>query len=236
MSIDAAAWPIAWLAGVLSIVSPCVWPLVPVVMASASDRGRMGPIWLGLGLSLAFAISGTFLTFILIGLGLDPDAFRPIAAVLLVMVGLLLVFKSAGDWLALRLSGFVGRFKIGNGHDNGRLGQLGVGLLLGLVWLPCVGPTLGAAIALASVGQDFTQAFLVMLAFGVGTSTALIAASFATSAALSALRPGLLRNAAWIKSALGLVLVVLGLMVLTGLDKRLETFVLPYLPDVAVSL
>lgn len=235
MSIDWAALPIAWLAGVLGIVSPCVWPLVPIVMASAVERSRFGPLMLALGLSLAFALSGTFLTFALIALGLNPDAYRPIAAIVLVLVGLVLVIKPLGLCLNNALSRFSARFN-GLQVSSERFGQFGVGMLLGLVWLPCVGPTLGAAIALASVGQDFAQAFVVMLAFGLGTSMALLVAGLASARVLSAWRPGILNNAVRVKTALGLVLLVLGLIVLTGWDKQLEAWVLPFLPDMAFSM
>ncbi len=235
MSIDWAALPIAWLAGVLGIVSPCVWPLVPIVMASAAERSRFGPLMLALGLSLAFALSGTFLTFALIALGLNPDAYRPIAAIVLILVALALVIKPLGFYLNNALSRFSARFNGLHGSSE-RFGQFGVGMLLGLVWLPCVGPTLGAAIALASVGQDFAQAFVVMLAFGLGTSMALLVAGLASARVLSAWRPGILNNAARVKTTLGWVLLILGLVVLTGWDKKLEAWVLPFLPDIAFSM
>jgi cytochrome c-type biogenesis protein len=231
MPIDPSSLALAWLAGVVGILSPCVWPLVPVVMASAADTGRTGPLFLGLGLSVSFAVAGTFLTFALIALGLDPDAFRPIAALLLVLVGLLLLIKPLGDAVSLRLSQLSGRLNIGTGQADGRYGQFGIGALLGLVWLPCVGPTLGAAIALASVGQDFGQAFAVMAAFGLGTSMALLVTGSLSTRALQAIRPGLMVQAARLKSVLGLLLLILGLMVLTGIDKQLEILALNYLPE-----
>ena len=236
MPIDLAALPIAWLAGVLSIASPCVWPLVPIVMASAADNGRSGPIFLSLGLSIAFAVAGVFLTYLLISLGLDAEQFRVFAAGMLVIVGLVLLIKPLSDWISLQLSKFGSRLHVSNVQANSSIGQFGVGVLLGLVWLPCVGPTLGAAIALASIGQDLGKAFIVMFAFGLGTAMALSAVALLSSRFLTALRPGILTNAVLIKKALGLLLLLLGLMVLTGIDKQLEILAVRYLPDWAVSL
>jgi len=153
VSLELASVPLAFIAGVLSILSPCVWPLVPIVMTSAAGKGRMGPLYLALGLSTAFALAGGILTFLLLNAGLNPDAFRWFAAGLLVIVGLTLVIKPLADWLSLRLSILSSRLNIGNHEATTSIGQFGVGMLLGLVWLPCVGPTLGAAIALASVGS-----------------------------------------------------------------------------------
>lgn len=236
MSLELASVPVAWLAGVLSILSPCVWPLVPIVMTSAAGKGWWGPLYLALGLSLAFAFAGGLLTFILLNAGLSPDAFRSVAAVLLVLVGLILVIKPLSDWVSLRLSILSARWNLGQQDSASAVGQFGVGLLLGLVWLPCVGPTLGAAIALASVGQDMGVAFIIMLAFGAGTASALLAAAALSGKLLSTWRPHIFDHVAKAKLVLGWLLLLLGLMVLTGVDKILETYALQYLPDWTTSL
>ena len=236
MSLELASVPLAFIAGVLSILSPCVWPLVPIVMTSAAGKGRMGPLYLALGLSTAFALAGGILTFLLLNAGLNPDAFRWFAAGLLVIVGLTLVIKPLADWLSLRLSILSSRLNIGNHEATTSIGQFGVGMLLGLVWLPCVGPTLGAAIALASVGQDMGIAFIIMFTFGFGTASALIVAAMISGKILNSWRPNVFDNAAIIKYVLGWLLVLLGMMVFLGIDKILETFAVQYLPDWAISL
>lgn len=235
MTLEAASIPLAALAGALSILSPCVWPLVPVVMTSAAISGRSGPWFLALGLSSAFAVAGTVMTLLLLNLGLNPDAFRGVAAALLVLVGITLVSSSLSDWLSARLSRLTSGFQ-GGGQAPSAAGQFGVGALLGLVWLPCVGPTLGAAIALASVGQNMAMAFLVMFVFGISTSVVLMVTGLASAQLVSRLRPGLLQAASRGKQALGGMLLLLGVMVLTGLDKRLETFALGVLPDWATGI
>jgi len=236
MSLELASIPLALIAGVLSIVSPCVWPLVPIVMASAADKGSSGPIYLALGLSSAFAVAGSLLTFLLLNAGLNPDAFRGFAAVLLVVIGLILMVKPLADWISLHLSLLSSKMNVGNSNASSTVGQFGVGMLLGLVWLPCVGPTLGAAIALASVGQDMGIAFFTMFAFGLGTASALLVAALLSGKLLGMLRPGLFANVARAKMMLGALLLLLGLLVLTGFDKALETYALQYLPDWALSL
>lgn len=235
MSLELASIPLAAAAGALSILSPCVWPLVPIVMASASSGARHGALYLALGLSASFAIAGTLLSFVLISLGLDPELFRYVAAGLLIVVGATLLIKKLGDWLTLRLSLLTSRFNTGSGSSSA-LGQFGVGALLGLVWLPCVGPTLGAAIALASIGQNMGVAFLIMLAFGIGTAAVLLIAGIASGKALKHMQPKLLKNASTVKKVLGALLLGLGLLVLTGADKILESYALGILPDWAISL
>lgn len=231
MTLELASFPLAFAAGALSILSPCVWPLVPVVMSSASTGGRWGPVYLALGLSVSFAVAGTLLSFILVSLGLDPEIFRYVAAVLLLVVAVTLLVPPVGD----RVSGWLARLGPRSGAGPSKsvsgAGQFGVGALLGLVWLPCVGPTLGAAIALASMGQSMLTAFVVMAAFGAGTALVLLAAGRLSGSLLSKWRPTTMAGAATGKKILGVTLGVLGLLVLTGVDKYLEALAVGLLPD-----
>jgi len=236
MSLEIASIPLAYIAGVLGIVSPCVWPLVPIVMTSAAGKGRTGPIFLAFGLSSAFAIAGSVLTYLLINAGLNPDAFREVAAVLLVAIGLILIIKPASDWIGLQLSLLSSKLNIGSPEAHSASGQFVVGMLLGLVWLPCVGPTLGAAIALAAVGKNMLMAFFTMLAFGLGTASALLVAAFLSGQLLRIWRPQLMANVGKAKIMLGVLLLLLGMLVLTEFDKALETYSLEYLPDWSLSL
>ena len=236
MSLELASIPLAYVAGVLSILSPCVWPLVPIVMSSAASQGKWGSVYLALGLSLAFALAGSLLAYVFLAIGLNPDALRLLAALLLLLIGAILIFAPLADWVSLKLSRLSGRLNLGSPESASALGQFGVGLLLGLVWLPCVGPTLGAAIALASMGQNMIMAFVVMFTFGIGTVSALMLAALASDRLLNRLRPGIMNNVGQGKKLLGILLLCLGLMVLTGVDKILETWALRVLPDWAISL
>lgn len=236
MALELGAIPLAALAGVLGVISPCVWPLVPVVMSSAGVGGRRGPWLLALGLGLSFALGGTLLTFLLLRAGLDPVLYRGVSAVLLVAVALTLLVKPLGDALANGLSLVSGRLPGGGARETGGAsGQFIVGGLLGLVWLPCVGPTLGAAIALASAGQDMGLAFLVMLAFGLATAGTVLVGGLLSAKAMNRWRPGLLANAVRAKQVLGALLLALGVAVLLGWDKWLEAAALAVLPDWALG-
>jgi len=231
MTLELAAIPLAFLSGILGVLSPCVWPLVPVVTSSAATGGRSGPYYLAGGLSLSFAVAGTGVTWLLVSTGLDPELFRYIAAGMMVLVALVLLVRTVGDWMALRLSSLTGRFRIGAGREAvSAPGQFGIGALLGFVWLPCVGPTLGAAIALASLGQSFAMAFVVMLAYGIGTAGVLLGAGVVSGRVLARWRPGVTTGAHWGKKLLGGTLLLLGLLVFTGVDKVLEAFAVDLLP------
>lgn len=236
MTLELTAIPLAFIAGILGIMSPCVWPLVPVVMSSAATSGRSGPLFLALGLATAFALAGTLLTFIMLNLGLHPDVLRYLAATMLILVALILLIKPLENWISFRLSLLSSRFNAGGTSAGSSIGQFGVGALLGLVWLPCVGPTLGAAIALASMGESMGTAFAVMFSFGSGTAAVLLFAGLVSGHLLNRWRPGILENATRGKKLLGVLLLMLGILVMTGLDKVLETWALNLLPAWAINL
>jgi cytochrome c-type biogenesis protein len=236
VNLELASITLAGAAGALSILSPCVWPLVPAVMSAAATGGRAGPWYLGLGLALSFAIAGTLLSFLLLSLALDPQVLRPLAAGLLVVIGIALVVPAAGEWLTNRLSRLTAGANFAGFTTSRPAGQFLVGALLGLVWLPCVGPTLGAAIALASLGEELATAFVIMLAFGVGTASVLLMAGFASTRALGRWRSGILGGAERGKKVLGFTLLLLATLVFTGLDKVLEAMALQILPDWAMSI
>ncbi len=236
MTLELASLPLAAAAGALGILSPCVWPLVPVVMSSAVGAGRAGPWLLATGLSLSFAMAGTLLTLLLVGTGLDPELFRYVAGALLVVLGLVLVWRRLGERVSAVLSRLSGRMGAPGAAAATGWGQFGVGALLGVVWLPCVGPTLGAAIGLASIGQSVGLAFVTMLAYGLGTGAVLLAAGIVSRRALARWRPRLLSRADRARRWLGGTLLVLGVLVLSGLDKQLEALAVSFVPDWAFAL
>lgn len=231
MAIEFVSLPLALMAGVLSILSPCVWPLVPIVMASSSNSGKKGQLALALGLSVAFALAGGVLTFILFSLGLSPEVLRWFGAVMLVLMGVSLLLPKVANWLSLVLTKLTPEQQTQHSEQNGVFNQFMIGMMLGLVWLPCVGPTLGAAIALASLGQDLLMASSVLFLFGLGTASALIITSIISTSVLQKFRPNVFSNVEKLKKLLGIMLLILAIMVITGFDKTLETIALNYLPS-----
>ena len=171
--MTAGALGLAFLAGVLTVLSPCVLPLLPIVLGAAASQHRLGPLALAGGLALSFTAIGLFVATIGFAAGLDTGVFRTVSAVLLIGVGLVLLVPRLQEQFALAaapVSNWAGGYA-DNFTPGGLGGQFGLGLLLGAVWSPCVGPTLGAASVLAAKGENLPQVALTMLAFGVGAGS-----------------------------------------------------------------
>jgi len=223
--MSVATLGLALLAGMLSVLSPCVLPLLPIVLGTAASAHRLGPLALAAGLTISFTAIGLFVATIGFAAGLDTGVFRTISAILLIGVGLVLLVPKLQEQFALAaapVSNWAGSYT-DNFTPGGLAGQFGLGLLLGAVWSPCVGPTLGAASVLAAKGEDLGQVALTMLAFGIGAALPLMLLGFVSREAMMRWRGRLLETGSLGKTLLGVLLVAVGLLVATNLDKRLET-------------
>jgi cytochrome c biogenesis protein CcdA len=208
-------------------------PLVPVLIASAVNAHRWGALALGTGLAASFAIIGIFLATAGASLGLDPDTLRNAGAVILAIFGLILLVPKLQEMFATATGSLSnsGNDLLARVTFEGLTGQFLVGLLLGVVWSPCVGPTLGAATTLASQGRDLSQIGLLMLIFGIGAAAPLVLLGSLSRASLTKMRGRLVHAGKVGKQVLGLVMLGLSILIFTGLDKTLEGWILDRTPD-----
>lgn len=224
---------LAYAAGALTILSPCVLPLVPIVLGSAAQRHRFGPLALATGLVISFSLTGFALATVGEAAGIDSDTVRLIGAIVLILIGLALIipyFQRLSERLASPLAGWAGERQAGL-EKYGLWGQAGIGALLGLVWSPCVGPTLGAATILASQGQNLAGVAIVMAAFGLGIASVLLVLALAARSVLAKWRGKLMNAGNSGKKALGVLVMAVGLLIITGTDRLVEGAILTASPD-----
>jgi cytochrome c-type biogenesis protein len=233
MNFGLGTYALGLLAGALSILSPCVLPLVPVLIGAAVNAHRWGAVALGVGLALSFTMVGIFAATLGASLGLDPDTFRTVGAVILAVFGLILLVPRLQDGFA-RAAGALsnsGNQLLGRITLQGLTGQFVIGALLGIVWSPCVGPTLGAATTLASQGRDLAHISLLMLIFGIGAAAPLVMLGSLSRSSLMKVRGRLLSTGKYGKQLFGFVMLVLGILIATGVDKSVESWILDRSPD-----
>ncbi|MCP5155127.1 MAG: cytochrome c biogenesis protein CcdA [Ectothiorhodospiraceae bacterium] len=232
----------AYLAGVLTLINPCVLPLLPITLAAALQSSRLGPLALAAGLTVTFAVVGLTVTAFGPLLGLDDRTVARVAAALMVGFGLLLLLPRGQLLLARLASPLADRANQGIARvaGDGLGAQFLVGALLGAVWSPCIGPTLGGAIGLAASGDGLPEAGATMLVFGLGVSSVLVALAYGSREVLGARRARMQRWMPWAKPLLGATLAVVGVAMLLGVDKRIEVWLLDVLPvwlqDLSVAI
>ena len=229
---------LSYAAGGLSTLSPCVLPLLPIVLFGVLEKHAWGPVALAAGLATSFALLGTLIASVGFNIGLDPATLRYAIAVLMLVMGVVLLVPA----LQGRLAAFAapvatgGQTLLDRIQPSGLGGQFVLGGLLGAIWSPCSGPTLGAAIGLAAQGDSVIKAAAVMAVFGLGAATPILALAYGSRQAIFARRNLLARTSRIAKPGVGAGVAFVGAFVLTGLDKIVETSLTNAMPDWLTTL
>ncbi len=233
MDLSLTTLGLAFLAGLVTTLSPCVLPILPMIASAAAGRSALGLVALAAGLASAFTVVGVALASGGHLLGIEEDTLRTAAGLLMLVLGAVLLSSRMQDGfarIATRLGnrGYGALQHIRSDHPAA---QFAVGGLMGVAWTPCVGPTLGAAIALAAGGEGIASATVVMLCFSVAAVVPLTAAGLLSRGAFMRNRERLAQAGRWGRIAMGVSLLLVGALVLSGYDKLLETWLLELAPD-----
>src|SRR5262249_47719149 len=226
---------LGFAAGALGSLSPCVLPLLPLVVAGAVERHRLGPLVLAAGLAASATVVGFAVA--LLGFSLDRDILRLVAGALLLLVGAVLVVARLCVAVARAATPIAGGAAalLNRLGPRGLGGQLVVGALLGALWTPCGGPTLGGAIGLAAQRRSLGAAAAVMAAYSIGAIAPVLALAYGSRRLVA--RPERLASITRLgKPALGALLLLFGMLSVTGADKILETRLLDVMPAWLVDL
>jgi cytochrome c biogenesis protein CcdA len=224
-------------AGVLTVLSPCVFPVLPFVVGSGAQRHRFAPVAVVTGLVVSFVVLGMVVSAAGAALGFNTNTIRTVSAVLMLGAGGILVTPPVQRFFMQRaapLASFAGNLQ--GKADGGLAGSFFTGSLLGAVWSPCIGPTLGAALGLAAQGDSLLAATGIMTAFGIGAAIPLLFVAYGSRSLFLKWRDRLVSSGNTGKKIFGILFLVLGVIVLGNFDKTLEAFLLTHLPDWWVAL
>lgn len=232
----------AYAAGLLTLINPCVLPLLPLIAASAVARHPLGPLAMAGGMAASFTIAGMGAFALTRATGLAQEDITVAAGWLMIGFGLVQLIPQAQSGFS-RLAGAAaggGTRLIGQVEGKGLGGEALGGALLGLAWSPCIGPTLGAAIGLAAQGDNLGYALVIMLMFSAGAATIMLALAYGTRSLIVRRKAMLAAIMPHAKTILGLGLVLVGLTIFFRLDRLAEAWALSTLPawftDLSVSI
>ncbi|MEM7731718.1 MAG: cytochrome c biogenesis CcdA family protein [Pseudomonadota bacterium] len=222
----------AYLAGLLTLINPCVLPVLPIVLVGALNASKAGPVVLAAGMSVSFVIFGVFVTAFGSAIGLTQDTLAQIGAGLMIVFGVTLLVPAVAHRFEMATAGVAAgadaRMKDINAGSN--RGQFLGGLLLGTVWSPCIGPTLGGAIALASQGDSLIYVTAIMIAFAAGVSTLIIGLGLGAREAIRTRANALRGLAERSKPIIGGTFVLVGMMLLLNVYHMAEAWALEVMP------
>lgn len=222
----------AWLAGVLTLINPCVLPLLPVIIAGAFQSNKHGPIYMAAGLTVSFTVVGVLITAFGHLIGLNEQTINKTAALLMIVFGVILLIPALQEKLASLAAPLASgaNNRIDSVQSNSGFGQFYIGLLLGAVWSPCVGPTLGGAIGLAATGEGLLQATITMIFFGIGVSTILLLLSYGSRELLNSRKERLMKWMPRAKPIMGIALLLTGLAILFHWNRAIDIWLLDVMP------
>lgn len=220
-------------AGSLTTLSPCVLPLLPLVVGGAVQRNKLAPIAMGLGMAIAFALIGLLLGTKGPAIGLDGDHVRVFGALMLILLAQVFWIPAWSErfsrW-AMPLAKSAQNASAG--LDAGSLkGAFLLGGVLGLVWSPCSGPLLASALALVVSEGGALPGAITLGVFGLGAALPLIGVAYASRSGFERWRDRALGSMDGIKMGFAVLLGLAGLAILLGWDKQLEAWALDHLPD-----
>lgn len=232
LELSMASLGLAFLAGLVTTLSPCILPLLPMIAAAATGRHPLGLLGLAGGLVVAFTTVGVAVSASGHLFGISEPALRMVAGGIMAAFGVVLLSSRLQELFARFASGLghAGHGAMSNIQSDHPAAQFAVGLLMGVAWSPCVGPTLGAAIALAAGGSGIPEATAIMLTFSLAAVVPLAGAGLVSRGVFLRNRARMAQIGHIGRIAMGISLLAVGLLVLTGVDKQLEAWLINRAP------
>lgn len=229
---------LAWVAGSLTTLNPCVFPLLPLVLGGALQAHRWAPVAMGAGMVAMFAALGGVVGVAGDALGLDPDLIRLIGAWLLIGFGLVMLVPALNERFTRLVTPLAsGAHSATTRLDSGSLaGAFATGGLLGMVWSPCSGPMLASALTLVATEGGAARGTLILGMFGLGAATVLVAVAYASRSGFGRVRGWVLAHMDRVKKGFGFFVLLVGVAILSGGDKWLEAQLVHLLPQGWIDL
>jgi cytochrome c-type biogenesis protein len=238
MSIGITQLVLSAAAGGLTTLSPCVFPILPLVVGGAMAGNRLAPLAMGAGMVTSFALMGVLVGALGDALGIDSDTIRIAGAMLLIAFGIVMLVPALNNrftQLMTPLAGFANQAS-SRVESHSLAGAFALGALLGMVWSPCSGPLLASALTLVATQGNAADGALILGLFGVGAAVPLIAIAYATRAGFARSRDWVLAHIGKLKQGFAWLILLVGIAILFGGDKWLEAQITQRLPDAWVTI
>ncbi|HSX40833.1 MAG TPA: cytochrome c biogenesis protein DipZ [Candidatus Saccharimonadales bacterium] len=225
----------AFLSGLVTILAPCIWPLLPIILSSSlGSRGHAKPLGITLGIMLSFGIFTLFIATLVRLLHFDPNILRLIAVIVIGFLGLTMLVPGFGAVTEVFVSRISGMFGTTN-QRSGFFGGFITGLSLGIVWAPCAGPILAAIAALAATGKVNGSVVLITVAYVLGTGIPLFIFAYAGQTLFTKSR-FISRYTGRIQQLFGVIMILTAILIYTNYDTVLQAKLLNTFPAFSQAL
>jgi cytochrome c biogenesis protein CcdA len=224
----------AFAAGIITILSPCILPILPIILSASSQKGKRRPLGIVAGFVLSFAFFTLMIAFVVQATGAGPDTLRTVAAVIIGLLGVSMLIPRLQMWFEIVISRITPTQKTGD-ESQGLVGGLLMGLSLGLVWSPCVGPIMASVITLAALEAVTMQALVVTLAYTLGTAVPMLAIIYGGRKAFGSV-PWLKKHSRNIQRGFAVVMILLAVGFFFNVDRKFQSLVLDAFPGYGAGI
>jgi cytochrome c biogenesis protein CcdA/thiol-disulfide isomerase/thioredoxin len=227
----------AFLAGIVTILSPCILPVLPIILSGSVTGSKKYPYGVVAGFILSFTFFTIFLSSIVKLTGISGDAVRNFAIVIIFVFGLVLIFPKLLVQFEILASKLVSKTGSNSGgvKRDGIWGGFIVGCSLGLIWTPCVGPILASVIALSISGTVAGSSLLIVLSYAIGTAIPMFAILYGGRQVINKV-PGLLANLPRIQAIFGVIMILMSIALYFQVERSLQSYVLEKFPKYGAGL
>lgn len=224
----------AFIAGVVTILSPCILPVLPIILSGSAGGGKQKPLGIVTGFIASFTFFTLFLTSIVQALGISADSLRLFSVIVLFVFGASLLIPLVQVWLEKAFSLFASKAPVGSTTTSFGGGLL-IGASLGLLWTPCVGPILASVLSLALTGTVTGSAALITFSYALGTAIPMFAIMIGGQALLQK-NTWLLRQTGNIQKAFGVLMMLTAVGIYFNVDRSFQSYILEKFPSYGVGL
>ena len=228
---------VAFVSGLFTILAPCIWPLLPIVLADVTQsKSKRRPLGITAGVAISFAFLTLAISALESSLGLNPNVLRKLAVVVLLVIGISMIVPALSHRMEASISRLSGRFGgVGRNSRSDFSGGFITGLALGVVWTPCSGPILASIATLAATNKVSLQVVFVTLFYVAGVSIPLFGFAVGGQKLLAKSRR-LSKHTGRIQIASGIIMVITAVAIYTNYDKTIESKLLNAIPSYSNAL
>lgn len=227
----------SFLAGIVTILSPCILPVLPIVL-SVSVSGRdifKKQIGTVTGFISSFTFFTLFLSTIVSVSNISPDTLRYFSIIIIALLGFSMLSSTIQAYIEKIFTYVANKAPVVKTESNGFWAGFLIGLSLGLIWTPCAGPILASVITLALSGTVTLNAFLVTFAYAVGTAIPMFIVMVGGKNVLAKI-PLFARNGSKIQKVFGVITILIAISISKNWDRKFQEWILDKFPSYGTSL
>jgi cytochrome c-type biogenesis protein len=170
---------LALLAGALTVASPCVLPILPIILGGALGRASaIRPLFIVSGFVLAFAALGLVLAALSQHAAIAHETVRNVGVAILLLAGVSMLWRAPYEWLIARIGGPLGWIAALGDNGSGNFGGFMLGVSLGAVWTPCAGPVLASILVFVAKAENFTASATLLFLYALGAGIPMLAIAY----------------------------------------------------------